>query len=92
MFLRDYSVGLAINYTLIYKKKTTTTSFNVVLSMWVSLFVNSHKCFTKMMLSALYMLNNIMAVCNNENSKSNKNYFSTLKRKLFFYSLACRFI
>ena len=46
-----------------------------------------------MMLSALYMLNNIMAVCNNENSKSNKNYFPTLKRKLFFYcSLACRFI
>ena len=38
MFLRAYSVGLAINYTLIYKKKTTT-SFNVVLSLWVSMFV-----------------------------------------------------
>ena len=76
MFLRDYSVGLAINYTLIYKKKTTTTSFNVVLSMWVSLFVNSHKCFTKMMLSALYMLNNIRAVIKMPNCKSNKTLFS----------------
>ena len=30
------------------------------------------------------MLNNIMAVCNNENSKSNKNYFPTLKENCFF--------
>ena len=36
------------------------------------------------MLSALYMLNNITAVCNNENSKSNKNYFPTLKENCFF--------
>ena len=39
MFLRAYSVGLAINYTLISKKKPTTTSFNVVLSLGVSMFV-----------------------------------------------------
>ena len=33
LFLQAYSIGLAINYTLICKKK------NVVLSLWVSLFV-----------------------------------------------------
>ena len=37
-----------------------------------------------MMLSALYMLNNIMAVCNNVNSNSNKNYSPTLKENCFF--------
>ena len=37
-----------------------------------------------MMLSALYMLNNIMAVCNNVNSNSNNNYFLTLKENCFF--------
>ena len=36
------------------------------------------------MLSALYMLNNIMAVCNNVNSNSNKNYSPTLKENCFF--------
>ena len=38
------------------------------------------------MLSALYMLNSIMAICNNENSKSNKNYFRTILRKIVFCS------
>ena len=37
-----------------------------------------------MMLSALYMLNNIMAVCNNVNSNSNKNYSPTLKENCLF--------
>ena len=55
MFLRAYSVGLAINYTLIYKKEKNNN--NIIYCCFISLgfhVCDSHKCFNKMMLSALY--------------------------------------
>ena len=69
LFLQAYSIGLAINYTLICKKKCCFISLDF-------LVCDSHKCFTKMMLSALYMLNNIRAVIKMPNCKSNKTLFS----------------